>query len=128
MSRIPLAAAIAGVLGGAPSTLHALATGGDVPAATRAAGTLLPGREPSALRGTVAHVVITAGGTAVLAAVQRKRPFGVVGGAVAGLAIAVLDLEVVGRRYPAIRALPRWPQYADHLAFGAVAGALLRRE
>jgi hypothetical protein len=26
-----------------------------------------------------------------------------------------------------IRALPVWPQVADHLAFGAVAGAVLRR-
>ncbi|MFD9739470.1 hypothetical protein [Umezawaea sp. NPDC059074] len=127
MNRALRAGVVAGVLSGAPSTVHALATGGDVLAATRAAGTLLPGRRSPALRGALAHVVITAGWTAVLAAVHRRRPFGVVGGAVAGLGIAVLDLEVVGRRYPAIRALPRWPQYADHLAFGALVGGLLRR-
>ncbi|PRY31619.1 hypothetical protein [Umezawaea tangerina] len=127
MRRGPRAAAVAGVLSGAPSTLHALATGGDVLAATRAAGTLLPGGRPGTARGAVAHVVLTAGWTAVLAAVHGRRPFGALGGAAAGLAIAVLDLEVVGRRYPAVRALPRWPQYADHLAFGALVGVLLRR-
>lgn len=131
MTRVLRAAVVAGVLSGAPSTLHALATGGDVLAATRAAGTLLPGRRASVVRGAVAHVLLTAGWTAVLAALHRRRPFGAVGGAVAGLVIAVLDLEVVGRRYPAVRALPRGPQYADHLAFGALVGALLspvRRE
>ncbi len=126
MSRVQRAAVVAGVLSGVPSTLHALATGGDVLAATRAAGTLLPGRRATVVRGAVAHLVLTAGWTAVLAAVHRRWPFGVVGGAVAGLAVAVLDLETAGRRYPAIRALPRAPQYADHLAFGALVGAVLR--
>ncbi|HEX6345292.1 hypothetical protein [Umezawaea sp.] len=126
MTRAPRAAVVAGVLSGVPSTLHALATGGDVLAATRAAGTLLPGRRASAARGVVAHALLTAGWTAVLAAVHRRRPFGALGGAVAGLAVAVLDLEVVGRRYPAVRALPRGPQYADHLAFGALVGTTLR--
>jgi len=127
VSRALRAGVVAGVLSGVPSTVHALATGGDVLAATRAAGTLLPGHRSPVLRGALAHVVVTAGWTAVLAVVHRRRPFGVVGGAVAGLGIAVLDLEVVGRRYPAIRALPRWPQYADHVAFGALVGGLLRR-
>ncbi|HWO63264.1 MAG TPA: hypothetical protein VNO31_24840 [Umezawaea sp.] len=123
MTRVPWTAVVAGVLSGAPSTLHALATGGDVLAATRAAGTLLPGGHASVARGAVAHVVLTAGWTAVLAAVHRRRPFGVIGGALAGLLIAVLDLEAVGRWYPAVRALPKAPQYADHFAFGALVGA-----
>ena len=37
---------------------------------------------------------------------------------------AALDLGVVARRYPAIRALPQGPQWADHLLFGAVVGRL----
>jgi hypothetical protein len=49
----------------------------------------------------------------------------VVGGGVAGLVIAAIDLEVVGRRHPAIRALPRVPQWLDHVAFGAIVGGLL---
>jgi hypothetical protein len=40
--------------------------------------------------------------------------------AVAALAgIAVLDLRVIGRLFPEIYALAFWPQFADHLAFGA---------
>jgi hypothetical protein len=48
-------------------------------------------------------------------------------GAVAGAAIAALDLGVVGRRVPAIAELPSAPQVADHVVFGAVVGALLTR-
>ena len=46
-------------------------------------------------------------------------------GALAGLAVAGLDLGVIARRFPAIRALPPVPQLADHIAFGAIVGALL---
>jgi hypothetical protein len=46
-------------------------------------------------------------------------------GALAGLAIAALDLGVAGRRFPRIPALPVLPQLADHAAFGAVAARLL---
>ena len=44
----------------------------------------------------------------------------------AGLGIAALDLIVLGRRFPAIAALPQGPQWADHVAFGAVLGRGLR--
>jgi len=64
---------------------------------------------------------------AVLATVDRRHRLGVRGGAVAGGLIAALDLEVLGRGHPAIRALPRWPQWLDHVAFGAIVGALLPR-
>jgi hypothetical protein len=46
----------------------------------------------------------------------------------AGAAIAALDLGLVARRFPAIRALPQAPQWADHLMFGAVLGAVLDRQ
>ena len=89
---------------------------------SRAAGTML-GRW-SLPRGLAAHVGITLWWTAVLAAVlPRRRP--VVEGTVAGLAIAALDLEVVGRRYPAIRDLDALPQVLDHVAFGVVAATAL---
>jgi hypothetical protein len=116
---------IAAMLSGAPSTLHALATKNDVLAATRAAGTLLG--KPSITRGALAHLALSAGWTAVLTAVHRHRPLTATTGALAGLAIAALDLELVGRNVPAIRALPRWPQWADHVAFGALVGGLLAR-
>ncbi|WP_433273470.1 hypothetical protein ACQPZF_19150 [Actinosynnema sp. CS-041913] len=114
----------AAALSGVPSTVHALLTGRDALAATRAAGAVL-GR-PGLARGVLAHVGVSAGWTAVLAAVDRRWALGAVGGAVAGAVIAVVDLEVVGRRWPAVRALPRGPQWADHLAFGALVGASLR--
>ena len=65
--------------------------------------------------------------TAVLAAVLRPRGRlrGAVAGGSAGLGIAALDLGVVARRLPAVRALPQAPQWADHVAFGALAGAVL---
>ena len=116
----------AGLLSGVPSTLHALARGGDVLAATRAAGTLVPGRRdrPSALAGAGVHAVLTAWWTTVLTAVVRRVGGGAATGLVGGAAIAALDLGVVARRYPAIRALPQTPQWADHLLFGAVVGRL----
>ncbi len=52
---------------------------------------------------------------------------GVLGGAVAGLVIAALDLGVIGRRYPEIRALPRVPQVLDHVAFGVLVVPRSRR-
>ncbi|RSD12063.1 hypothetical protein EIY87_32570 [Amycolatopsis eburnea] len=114
------------MVSGIPSTAHALLTGGDLLAATRAAGTLIPGRRdrPGVAAGLVAHLTIAAGWTGVLAWAGCR---GVTRGAVAGLAIAVLDLGVAARAYPAVRALPRAPQLADHLVFGAVLGALLNR-
>jgi hypothetical protein len=120
---------IAAVVSGIPSTAHALLTGGDVLAATRAAGTLLPRRrnQPGVAAGLVAHIVVSAAWTCVLAATARRHRLGAGGGAVAGLVIAALDLGIAARAYPAVRALPRGPQILDHLVFGAVTGALLDR-
>lgn len=117
---------VAGLVSGAPSTLHALVRGGDVLAATRAAGTLVPGRRdrPSVLAGAAVHLALTVGWTAVLGAAVRRVGGGVGTGVLGGAAIAALDLGVVARGYPAIRALPQGPQWADHLLFGAVVGRL----
>jgi len=132
-----VAGAVAGVLSGTPSTVHALVTGRDPLAAARAAGNLvLPEGSPPAalyLAGGVAHVVLSLGwGTVLGVAVRRTSVPPVTAGLAAGVAIAALDLGVlahgpVGRRWPMIRALPVWPQVADHIAFGVVAGAVLRR-
>ena len=126
---VVLAGAIAATVSGLPSTAWALATGADPLAATRAAGTLLPGRprRPSVVGGAVAHVAIAALWTAAFGAIARHVRIGAAAGAVGGLAIAALDLGAVGRHYPAIAALPRVPQWADHLAFGAVLGGVLHR-
>jgi hypothetical protein len=43
-----------------------------------------------------------------------------------GLAIAALDLGLIARRFPRVRALPQGRQWADHVAFGLAVGAVLR--
>ncbi|MBB5802632.1 hypothetical protein F4560_002400 [Saccharothrix ecbatanensis] len=135
---------VASTLGGVPSTVHALLTGGDVLRSTRAAATLLggsrsggpgsgsgsggPGSGSGAaglVRGAVAHLGVSAFWTVALALVDRRWPLDARRGAVAGAVIAVVDLEVVGRRFPAIRELGRTAQWADHVAFGALVGAVL---
>ena len=44
-----------------------------------------------------------------------------------GLAIAAVDLVVIGRRLPEIRTLPQGRQWADHVAYGLAVGATLAR-
>ena len=115
---------VAAVVSGGPSTVVALVRGDDVLAATRAAGTLVPGRRdrPGVVAGVVVHAVLSLWWGVVLTAVVRRLGGGAVTGTAAGAAVAALDLGVVARLYPAVRDLPRGPQWADHLVFGAVVG------
>lgn len=122
------AGCVAAVVSGAPSTLHALLTGGRPLEPSLAAGTLLLPDEGRALRllpaAAAAHVALSLGwALALAAALPRKRT--PVLGALAGLGIAALDLGVIGRGYPRISALPQLPQVADHLAYGATVGTVL---
>lgn len=116
----------AAALSGAPSTLHALATGRDPLEAAIAAGSIvLPGetRRGRLLAAAVpVHLGVSLGWALVL---ERARVRGALPGALAGLAIAALDLGVLGVSFPRIRKLPLLPQLADHAAFGAIAGRLL---
>ncbi|HEY7075899.1 MAG TPA: hypothetical protein VH418_11035 [Solirubrobacteraceae bacterium] len=120
---------IAAAASGIPSTACTLAEGGDVLEGARAAGTLLLPRVRSApvlLAAAVpVHLALSLGWAAVLAAAlpRGREPLF---GPLAGLAIAALDLGVVGRRLPAIRALPQGRQWADHLAYGLAVGVALR--
>ena len=116
------AALVAGIFSGAPSTIHALFTGQRLRAAVAAAGELL-GR-PGVLRGAIAHTFLTIGWTSVLLLVLPRRAT-IAWGAVAGAAIGVADLAIADRRFPAIAALPRLPQLADHIAFGTLVGAVV---
>jgi hypothetical protein len=124
------AGAVGAVLSGAPSTLHALATGGDPLEATLAAGTLLrPGEtRPGRLLAAAipVHLALSLGWALPLAATLPRRRT-TLAGAAAGLAIAALDLGTVGRRTPRVRALALLPQLADHVAYGAVVGAVVAR-
>jgi hypothetical protein len=123
------AGAVAGLVSGVPSTLHGLVTGRPM-APTLAAGSLLLPRETRPVRLVLAaapvHAAISLGWGVVLSrALPARRT--VAAGCAAGLAIAALDLGVVGRRFPRVRALAAGPQVLDHLAFGAVAGAVVAR-
>ena len=125
--RPTAAGVVAATFSGVPSTTWAVVTGDDPLRAARAAGTLLPGRRhrPSLVGGVVAHVAISVVWTGVFAVLDRRVRWNAGSGAAAGLAIAALDLGVIGRRYPAIAALPIGPQLADHAAFGALLGGAM---
>ena len=71
------------------------------------------------------HLALSIGWAAVMAiALPRRREpaWGVVG----GMAIATLDLVLIGRRIPSIRTLPQGRQWADHAAYGLSVGLVLR--
>jgi hypothetical protein len=96
--------------------------------ATRAAGAMLISSKASDAQlffaAAVVHATVSLFWAAVLTwLLPRRRTTLWALAALAG--IAVLDLRVIGRLFPEIYALPFWPQFADHLAFGAVLGAVL---
>ncbi len=118
----------AAVVSGTPSTAHALLTGRDPLEAIWAAGSLLLGaerRRDQLLAAAVGvHLAVSLGWALVLSRVLPGQP-GIPVGALAGLAIAGLDLGLVGRHLPRIRALPLAPQLVDHVAYGATVVAVL---
>jgi len=120
---------VAAAVSGVPSTAWSLARGADVLEGARAAGSLLLPGEQRTERLLVAavpvHLTLSLGWAAVLGAVlpERREPLY---GTLAGLAIAGLDLGVVGSRIPAIRDLDQAPQWLDHAAYGLAVGTVLR--
>jgi hypothetical protein len=124
------AGAVASVLSGLPSTLWAAATRRDPFEATLAAGSLLLPREtrrPLLYAAAVpVHLTLSLGWALVLGRVL-PRGHELRNGALAGLGIAALDLRVVGRLFPRVRALPLAPQIADHVLYGATVGFVLSR-
>lgn len=123
-----VAGGCAALLSGIPSTLYAWLTGGDPMEATRAAGAMLisatSGDTKLFIAAALVHTSVSLFWALVLVLVLPRRY--TLGWAIAALAcIAVLDLRVIGRLFPEILALSFWPQFADHIAFGAVLGAVL---
>ena len=98
----------------------------DLLEATRAVGTLLPARRPGLLRGALVHLGVSAICGELLAHTLPQR-HAVVWGAGGGLAIGVVNLALIGRRFPQIRALPLAPQLADNVAFGVVFALIVDR-
>ena len=121
---------MAAVLSGLPSTVYALWRRQPLLDTVRAAGNVvLPASAPGPLLVLAAgpvHGALSLGWGAVLGLVLPRR-HEIVSGALAGLGIAALDLGLIGRRRPLIAALPQAPQVLDHVAFGAVAGAVIGR-
>ena len=119
-----VAGAVAGAVSGAPSTAHALLRGASVLESVRAAGAVVG--SPTLAAGMVTHAALSLGWGVVLAAVLPGRRTAL-WGAGAGVAIAAVDLGLVGRRLPRVAALPTLAQLADHVAYGAAVGAVLSR-
>ena len=121
---------VAALVSGAPSTVYAIATGRDPLEATKAAGAIVVGEDAPPIVQVAAaapvHLALSYVWAAVLDRTLPRRTAG--WGVAGGLAIAALDLGVVGRRIPAIRRLPLLPQLADHALFGAVVATRGRSE
>ena len=124
------AGAAGAVLSGVPSTAVTLLRGESLLDGATAAGSILLPRErrtvPLLAAAVPVHLALSFGWAAVLSALLPRRA--TVPAAVAGaLAIAALDLEVIGRAFPRIRSLPQGRQWADHVAYGLAVGAVVRR-
>jgi len=111
-----------------PSVAHAAWTGASWRRTDEAAGALvLPHEEaPDVLRrtGTALRVAVALNWGVVLSRwLDRRHP--VRHGAAVGGALFAFQYVLLGRRRPAVRALPPLPQLADQVVFGAAAGAVL---
>lgn len=123
-----VAGSCAALLSGIPSTLYAWVTGGCVLEATRAAGAMLiPATSTDTelfMAAAIVHAGVSVFWTLILVPLLPHRHT-VVWAIVSLACIAVLDLLAIGRLFPEIFALSFWPQFADHIAFGAVLGSVL---
>jgi hypothetical protein len=129
--ELAIAGGAATLLSGIPSTVYALVTGGDVTAATRAAGAMLiaPAASLPALFAAAAlvHVCVSFFWAAILIRVLPRKA--VVGWAIlASAAIGWLDLRLIATAFfPEVARLEIAPQIADHLMWGATLGLALAR-
>jgi hypothetical protein len=125
---------VAATFSGMPSTAYALikqrslrSAAGYVYDATRAVGTLVPPGRPGFGRGVVVHLAISGlCGEMLARTLPHDHP--VEWGAAAGLVIGVVNVAVIGRSFPAIRALPLAPQLADNVMFAMLFAAALHRQ
>ena len=121
---------IAAVVSGAPSTAIALARGDDVLEGARAAGTLLLPRETphaaAARRRRAGRTSRSRSAGRSCSSARSRAGASRSAALLGGLAIAALDLGLIGRRLPRIRALPQPRQWADHAAYGLAVGRRAR--
>lgn len=127
---VATAAVVAAGISGLPSTVHAVVTGRSPLEATEAAGSILLPAETRRGRliaaAALIHLALSGFWASVLALLLPRR-LPKLSGAIGGIAIAVVDLMVIGRRWARIRALPLGSQFADHVAFGIVVATVLSR-
>jgi hypothetical protein len=123
--RVLEATAVASILAGAPSLITAFSRDGIGGAwhyglrATRAVGALIPPGRPNLLTGVAGHFAISTAAGEVFGLFLPQRhsvAWGAAGGAVMGL----VNVGLIGRRFPAIRELPFGRQVADNIAFGVI--------
>ena len=117
------------LLSGLPSTGWAFLSGGDPLEATRAAGAMLLPREietpPLLLAAAIVHPLVSLFWALVLWFALPRRHVAL-SALAASAAIAFLDLRVIAPAFfPEVAALEFWPQFADHLAWGASYGVTL---
>ncbi len=117
-------------LSGAPSTLWALYTGGDIGEATWAAGAmLLPADAPRPwlfAAAALVHGSVSAFWALVGGALLPRRHTAA-WALLMAVAIGLLDLRLIAPAlFPSVAALAFWPQMADHLMWGACLGVPLQ--
>jgi hypothetical protein len=118
------------LLSGVPSTVYALASGGDPLEATRAAGAmLLPLTSPLPVllvTAAAVHATVSLFWTLVFGWVLPRRRL-LVWSVLGSAAVAGLDLRVIAPvLFPSVTVLEFWPQFADHLMWGACFGLTLQ--
>jgi hypothetical protein len=118
------------LLSGIPSTIFSLAIGGDPLEATRAAGAMVLKGSSSLpnllLAATFVHAAISFLWAAILTAVLPPRHT-VLWALLAATIIAVLDLRIIApANFQEVAALSFWPQFVDHLMWGACVGIVLK--
>lgn len=112
---------LATLFSGIPSTLYALLTGGDLMEATRAAGAMIS-RPDSIAAAALVHSSVSLFWALLLWLVLPYRNT-TLWAMLASAAIAILDLKAIAPLFfPEVAALDFWPQFADHLMWGACVG------
>jgi len=119
------------LVGGTPSTLYALATGGDPMEATLAAGgMLLPasaGTTALVVAAAVVHVCVSFFWAAILVRVMPRKQV-ILWTTTAAALIGLIDLRLIAPVFfPEVADLALGPQMADHLMWGASLGWVLAR-
>jgi hypothetical protein len=116
------------LLSGIPSTLYALATGGDALEATRAAAAMFPLSRNLFADAALVHGSVSLFWATILWCTLPRRHAAAWALAAAAL-IGLLDLRFIAPRFfPEVAALDFWPQMADHLMWGACFGLVRQKK